>query len=96
MKIFISEKAKADLLQTYLYLAERNPAAAESLIQAIDRRFEHLARFPFIGRERESLAAGVRSVIVRRHLIFYTVQAERVTIIRVIDGRMDVDEEFQR
>ena len=27
---------------------------------------------------------------------FYTVDSERVTIVRVIDGRMDVDEEFFR
>jgi len=52
MKILVSEKARADLIQTFSYLTERNPTAAENLAQAIDRRFEHLARFSFIGRER--------------------------------------------
>jgi toxin ParE1/3/4 len=74
----------------------RNPAAADTFIQAIDGKFEQLSRFPFIGRERSTVAAGIRSIVVRTHLIFYTIERERIIVIRVIDGRMDVDEEFQR
>jgi toxin ParE1/3/4 len=96
MKIFISEKAKKDLLQIFSYAAERNQLAADSFIERIDSKFEQLSRFPFIGRERTSLAEGLRSVVVRMHVIFYTVESEQMTIVRVIDGRMDVDEEFQR
>jgi toxin ParE1/3/4 len=85
-----------DLLQVFSYVSQRNPAAADSLIQAIDEKLEQLSRFPFIGRARPTLVAGLRSVVVRTHLIFYTVERERISIVRVIDGRMDVDEEFQR
>jgi len=50
MNVFISEQAETDLLQIYRYLAARNPAAAESMVQQIDRRFVNLSQFPFIGR----------------------------------------------
>jgi toxin ParE1/3/4 len=96
MKVLISEKAKKDLRQIFSYIAVRNQAAADTFIQAIDERFEQLSRFPFIGRERGALATGLRSVVVRTHLIFYTIERERISIVRVIDDRMDVDEEFQR
>jgi toxin ParE1/3/4 len=96
MKIFISERARRDLQQIFSYLAERNRFAAENTVEAIDRKFEQLSRFPFIGRERTSLAEGLRSVVVRTYLIFYAIERERIIIVRVIDGRMDVDEEFQR
>jgi toxin ParE1/3/4 len=96
MKIFVSAKAKQDLLQIFSYLANRNQAAADATIEAIDRKFEQLSRFPFIGRKRASLADGLRSAVVRMHLIFYTVEHDRISVVRVIDGRMDVDEEFQR
>jgi toxin ParE1/3/4 len=96
MKIFISVKAKKDLLQIYSYLAERNQFAAENFIEAVDGKFVQLSRFPFIGRARTSLDDGLRSVVVRTHLILYAVERERISIVRVIDGRMDVDEEFQR
>jgi toxin ParE1/3/4 len=96
MKIFISARAREDLLQIFSYIAGRNHFAARNVIEAIDGKFEQLSRFPFIGRERTSLAEGLRSVVVRTHLIFYVVERERIIIVRVIDGRMDVDEEFQR
>jgi toxin ParE1/3/4 len=96
MKVLISSKAHDDLIRIYLYLVERNPSAAETVIGAIDTKFGQLSLFPFIGRKRSSLALGLRSTIVGMHLIFYTVERERITIVRVIDGRMDIDEEFQR
>jgi len=30
------------------------------------------------------------------YVIFYTADDKQVTIVRVIDGRMDIDEEFRR
>ena len=96
MKVLLSDKASRDLLRIYSYIAERNPTAAEVLVQRIDEKFDQLSDLPFIGRERSSLAPGLRSVIVGTHLIFYTVSPDSITIVRVIDGRMDIDEEFRR
>ncbi len=96
MKVVISDKAHSDLLRLYLYLAPRNPVAADAIVERIDKRFEQLSRYPFIGRERSSLAPGLRSVVVGTHLIFYIVESDQITVVRVIDGRMDIDEEFRR
>jgi toxin ParE1/3/4 len=96
MKILISRRASADLLQIYCYLADRNPDAAERLAHRIDGKFDELTRFPFIGRERSSLRPGLRSTVVGTHVIFYTVVPDLITIVRVISGRRDIDEEFRR
>ena len=96
MKIVWSNKAEADLLKIYGYLAERNPRAADTLVREVDGKFENLSRFPFIGRERSRLAPGLRSIVVGTHLVFYLVERERIVIVRMIDGRMDIDEEFKR
>ncbi len=96
MRIVLSDKAKSDLLRIYSYIGERNPAAANALIRRIDANFGNLARFPFIGRERSSLAPGLRCLVVGFHLIFYIVGDEEITIVRVIDAWMDVEEEFKR
>ena len=96
MQIFVLERAKRDISETFSFLASRNEAAADNFIRAIDAKLAHLARFPFIGRERSSLSPGLRSLLVGTHLIFHIVEPERISILRVIDGRMDVDEEFQR
>jgi toxin ParE1/3/4 len=96
MNIFVSDRADADILQIYKFLAERNPAAAESLVREIDNKFQNLSRFPFIGRERSSLAPGVRSIVAGIHVIFYMIERNRIIIVRVLDGRRDIDAEFQR
>ena len=96
MKIVISDRASSDLLRIYLYLAPRNLDAAKCTIARFDQRFAQLGRFPFIGRPRPSLAPGLRSLIAGAYLIFYTVEAEQITIVRVIDSRMDIDAEFRR
>ena len=96
MKVRVSGKARAELIEIYRYLAERNPDAAESTLQDINSKFRQLSHFPFLGRERPELATNLRSALVRTYLIFYTVADEQVVIVRVIDGRMDIRKEFQR
>ena len=96
MKVVVSDKAKADLLRIYLYLAPRNAAAAETIIEQFDHRFEQLSRLPFIGRPRPALAPGLRSLVAGNHLIFYAVDNDQIAIVRVIDSRMDIDQEFRR
>jgi plasmid stabilization system protein ParE len=64
MKIVVSEKAKSDLFQLYLYVAPRNSAAADAIVERINRRFEQLVRFPFIGRPRASLAPGIAASLL--------------------------------
>ena len=96
MRVVLSDKARFDLFRIYRYLEERSPQAADAFIRRVDSNFQNLAQFPFIGRERSSLAPGLRCLVVGLHLIFYTVDDDRIAIVRVIDGRMDVDEEFHR
>ena len=96
MKVLVSDRAKRDLLAIYAYVSRDNPAAAEKIVERISGRFEQLARFPFIGRERFTLAPGLRSLIAGNHLIFYVVAAEQITVVGVIDSRMDIGEEFRR
>lgn len=95
MKVLVSDKARRDLLRIFSYIAERNPTAAEKFLRRIDEKFHQLSDLPFIGRERSSIAPGIRSVIVEP-ISYSTSYSDSITIVRVIDGRMDIDEEFQR
>jgi toxin ParE1/3/4 len=90
MRLLLSDKARAG------YLEERSLGAASTFIKRINANFENLVRFPFIGRERSNLAPGLRCLVVGLHLLFYTIETDEIMVVRVIDGRMDVDEEFYR
>jgi toxin ParE1/3/4 len=96
MRIVVTHKARDDLLRTCHYIAERNPGAAGAIVQRIDRKIQQLRYFPFIGRQRSSLAPGLRSVLAGMHSIFYLVGDEQITVVRIIDGRMDIDVEFRK
>jgi toxin ParE1/3/4 len=96
MKVILSDKAKSDLFRIYSYIEKRSLAAAKEILAQIDKKFEQLAWFPFIGRERSSLAPGLRSALVGKYLIFYLVRDNEIIVVRVIDGRMDIDEELRK
>ncbi len=96
MEIIFSEKADQDPIRIYSYLADRSPSAADNLVRRIDRKLKNLSGFPFIGREWRNLGRGIRSLVVGNYLIFYRVQSSHIAIARIIDGRMDIDEEFGR
>ncbi|MBU6407170.1 MAG: type II toxin-antitoxin system RelE/ParE family toxin [Alphaproteobacteria bacterium] len=68
-----------------------NPFAADRLLRLIAVVISRLQRFPFIGASREELGAGVRSIRVRPfpHLIFYRVDGETITLIRLLHGARD-------
>jgi len=43
-----------------------------------------------------ALGLGVRSVVVGTYVVFYAVESDRVVVALVLDGRRDIDAEFQR
>jgi plasmid stabilization system protein ParE len=49
---------------------------------------------PFAGRARDEVRPELRSVAAPPHVIFYRVKADIPEIVRVFDGRQDIDEIF--
>jgi toxin ParE1/3/4 len=96
MKILVSEQADLDLLQIHSYLVERNPKAAWQLANRFFEVFLELSHFPLLGRDRSNLLSGVRSIVAENHVVFYTVDTEAITILRVLNGRRDIETELQR
>ena len=96
MKIQISGKARSEPLRAYRYLADRNPVAAENFVSDVNLKLDQSSRFPYIGRERTEFAPNLRSILVRTFVLFYVSRDDRIEIVRVIDGRMDIHQELQR
>jgi len=96
MKARVSGKARSDLLEAYRYLVERNSAAAERLVADFDAKLRQIVRFPYIGRARPEFGPELRSVLVRNYVVLYSVTELEVIVVRVIDGRMDIDSELGR
>lgn len=94
-QIRVSDEAKADLDEIWLYIAQDNPDAADKYIRAVVSRFPTLASMPLMGRQREELSPRLRSFPVGRHVIFYRPLDNGVEIARVLDGARDLPALFE-
>jgi toxin ParE1/3/4 len=93
--IIWSPEAIADLDEIWSYYARAaSVSTADKIIRAIEQACRLLQDHPFAGRAREEIRPGLRSVIAQPHVAFYRVNHDLAEIVRVIDGRQDIDELF--
>jgi toxin ParE1/3/4 len=76
------------------YIADESEAHADAFIETIDQKFHVLAGRPNIGRLRDELADGLRSIPVGRYVVFYRPIPEGIEIVRVLHGARDLDTIF--
>lgn len=91
----VSGRARTDLDEIWLYIAQDNINAADKLIQTIVLRFTKLAHLPDLGRRREELAPRLRSFPVGRFVIFYRQMNHGIEIVRVLHGTRDLPPLFE-
>ena len=85
----LSALAERDLDEIWSFVAEdASPITADRLVDAIVERFELLAEQPRMGRLRPEFGAGVRSLTVENHVIYYRHDGD-VLIARILHGRRD-------
>jgi toxin ParE1/3/4 len=89
-----SPEAAQDLLEIWQYIADDNEAAADKLLDEIDRASKMLARNPAAGRERPELVPRLRSFPVGRYIVFYRPIDDGVELVRVLHGSRDIDSIF--
>jgi toxin ParE1/3/4 len=83
MNVVFAPRALRDLESIAVYLVERNPAGAISVLGAIKSSIDTLSFFPQIGRLVDN--AGHRRVPVLRYpyLIFYRVAGDELLILHI-------------
>ncbi|OCK56121.1 hypothetical protein LMTR3_33715 [Bradyrhizobium sp. LMTR 3] len=50
--------------------------------------------FPLAGRARDEIRSGLRSLAAASQTVFYRLKSDRPEIVRVLDGRRDIEEIF--
>lgn len=85
-----SSPAADDLREIYDYIAERDLDTALDFTTRIQLACDNLANMPEMGRAREELAKGLRSLVVGRHTSFYRLTDDGVEIVRILHGARDV------
>jgi toxin ParE1/3/4 len=90
-----SPEAIADLNAIWSYYEHvAGKGTAEKIAREIDQLVATVEAHPFAGRSRDELRPGVRSLVARPHVLFYRVRSRVPEIMRILDGRQDIDEIF--
>ncbi len=93
--IIQSPDARNDLIEIWLYIAQENQAAANSLIASIEEKLNLLSDSPQMGQTRDDLAPLMRSFPVNKYLLFYRPISDGIQLVRVIHGARDIQNIFE-
>lgn len=91
IRLSFSERALLDLEEIHDYIADDNVTAALNFINRLKSRCSELTSFPGIGRKREEIKTGYRSICEGEYVIFYRLKiADEIEIVRVVHGKRDL------
>jgi toxin ParE1/3/4 len=96
LRVVVSLRAQSDILDVHSYLAEHSLAAADRMLARFSERFDELCKFPLLGRDRSELGPSPRGLLIDGYIAFYIVETERIVIVRVLDGRRDIEREMSK
>ncbi len=76
-------------------LVENNVEVAVRLMRTFQQKFELLAQFPEMGKERNELVIGWRAFPLNKYLIFYQITGDVLEIVRVRHTSTDIENLFE-
>jgi toxin ParE1/3/4 len=90
-------EARADLSTIWdYYLSLAGTATADDIVRRIGHVITVLQEHPHAGRSRDEIRPGLRSLAVTPYVVFYRVRGDVAELVRILDGRRDLDEIFPR
>jgi toxin ParE1/3/4 len=88
----LSRLAEDDLRQIGRYTQrEWGIRQRNRYLSGLDRRLREIANNPGIGRPRNEIKAGLRSILYGSHIILYFVSGEAVLVARVLHKNMEIE-----
>jgi toxin ParE1/3/4 len=83
--------ARQDLRDLWEYFARVGSIeVADNVLREINRASARAGQHPLMGRPRDELAPGLRSVLTHPHIVLYRISADGVEIVRVLHQRRDL------
>jgi toxin ParE1/3/4 len=84
----------ADARRAALHVGVAGRHTAEKVLRDIAEVIALIEDHPFAGRARNEVRPRLRSFAVAPHVVFYRAVNDTPEIVRVLDGRQDIEEKF--
>jgi len=89
-RVVVRPRARQDLREIAIYVAERNPVAARRLVARIVASCKLHASVPRGGRARPELGQHLRSFVVDPYIVVYLPIDDGIDVVRVVHGRRNI------
>lgn len=90
MRIRRLPSAVADVDSIWSYVSERNPPAADRLVERFIAATARLEDYPYSGQQHHELGPIARGIPVGSYLILYRVTDDWVEVVRVVHSARDL------
>lgn len=81
----LTQDAKKDLIDIRRYtLSQWGEVQSQLYLSALKQALQRLAEFPAIGKHRPEIAQTVYSFVYVSHIIYYTLQDQKLVVFAVI------------
>jgi toxin ParE1/3/4 len=92
----LTQPAITDIEEIADYIAHQSGLKkSEDFLSRLESKFSNIVAFPQIGRKRDKILLGMRSISMDSYLIFYVLLGEDIEILRVVSGYRDLDALFK-
>lgn len=91
----LTEPAIRDIEQIADRIAQHSGLErSEQFLDRLDDKLAKIVRFPYLGRARDEILPGMRSLGIDSYLILYMPIQQDVEVLRVVSGYQDLPELF--
>ncbi|HEY9868489.1 MAG TPA: type II toxin-antitoxin system RelE/ParE family toxin [Candidatus Obscuribacterales bacterium] len=91
MRVHITRPAVADLEEIEAFISQDDVLASARLVEKLEERCLALGNHPHMGRKRDYIKPGLRTVSEGNYIICYRIQEEFVEILRVLHGARNIE-----
>jgi toxin ParE1/3/4 len=97
MAVRLNRQVKAELDDIWLYIAVESSSLeiADRVVETITDTFLRLAKHPNLGRRRDDIREGLRSINAGSYVVIYRVEGNNVRVLHVVHGRRDIKSAIQ-
>ena len=91
-EIVIRPRAREDLIGIWRYsFDEWGEAQADKYLEELEAGIKQLQQHPHLGKDRDDVRAGYRSLRVNQHIVYYVLTSSSIRIVRVLHTQMEPD-----
>mgnify|MGYP006381680409 CR=1 FL=1 len=93
--VILSIEAEVDLLEITSFISSGDEAIARRFVYGLMESLDLLSEYPEMGRKRDDLKRGLRSINFNRYLVLYRIEDDVVKVVRIVHGARDIASLFE-